>query len=84
MSDRKKSGSKRNSYRRKNKAIRNGLPGGNELLDAMEVINNMHDKIRRSANEGDRIAAAKLSVAQVAVDRLHMIRDAMVKYLDGE
>jgi hypothetical protein len=67
------------SHNEANRWIRT-QPGGDELLDAIEIVNSMYRGLKLRASNGDRMAGEKISVAEVALDQLIEIRDSMHKH----
>ena len=66
--------SKSGFYRKYNKAIRDTVPGGNELLDTMELFHKISDRHPESTEAGQ--------ISRLAETHLKSIRDAMVDYLN--
>ena len=70
------------AQRKHNKQIRQ-LPGGDEVLDGLEVVSGMLQALRKRADQGDAIAAEKVAVAEVGRDRLADIKGAMLEHIKG-
>ena len=64
------------SRNRRNRKVR-ASPGGTETLDALVFFVDMLTALQDRAEDGDRLAAEKVSIAEAAVDRLKGIRDAI-------